>query len=127
MSEAIEKEISAAEERLRLAMLSSDVAVLDELIANDLIFTDHAGSRVTKQDDLNMHRSGAIRCDSIEGSERTVRSLSSQLAAVSVRTRISGIFRGVPTTANLRFTRLWQRSNAGTWQIIVGHSSAIAD
>lgn len=126
MSDAVEEEVAAAEERLRLAMLSSDVAALDDLIADDLIFTDHAGNRVGKQDDLNMHRSGSIRCHSIEPSERTVLRLGPELAAVSVRTTISGIFRDAPTTATLRFTRLWRRFETGRWRIIVGHSSAIA-
>ncbi|MDB4988961.1 MAG: hypothetical protein JWN04_4139 [Myxococcaceae bacterium] len=125
MPTPFEDEIATAEDRLRLAMMSSDVDVLDELIAADLVFTDHTGRRVGKQDDLGMHRSGAIRCNTIEASERTVLRLSDQIAVVSVRTRISGIFRGAPASADLRFTRVWRRSDSGTLQIVAGHSSAI--
>ena len=38
MSEAIKEQILAAEEQLRVAMLGSDVSVLDELLAPELVF-----------------------------------------------------------------------------------------
>lgn len=44
MTNTIETQILEAEERLRLAMLGSDVAALDELLAPDLIFTSHSGT-----------------------------------------------------------------------------------
>lgn len=126
MPTPLETEITAAEDRLRLAMMSSDVDALDELIAPNLVFTDHAGNRLGKQDDLAMHRSGAIRCKTIEASEMTVLKLSDDFAIVSVRARISGVFRGTPASADLRFTRVWRRADPGTWQIVAGHSSVIA-
>jgi len=44
-------QITAAEERLRLAMLASNAGALDELISSDLIFTNHMGQILGKQDD----------------------------------------------------------------------------
>ncbi len=43
MPPAIETQITVSEERLRLAMLASDVGALDELISSDLLFTNHLG------------------------------------------------------------------------------------
>jgi ketosteroid isomerase-like protein len=126
MNTPAEDEIIAAEERLRQAMLASDVGALDELIADDLIFTDHTGQRVAKQDDLQMHRSGAIRCNTIDASERTLSLLGDEVAVVSVLTRISGVFRGAPAVADLRFTRVWRRTPSGSWQIAAGHSSVVS-
>jgi hypothetical protein len=47
--------IENLEEKLRNAMLTSDVAVLDELIADDLVWTMHTGKVVKKPPQLNMN------------------------------------------------------------------------
>ena len=43
MNLTVESQISDAEDRLRSAMLSSNVGVLSELLAPALIFTNHLG------------------------------------------------------------------------------------
>jgi hypothetical protein len=50
--------LRAAERRLQRAQLASDVAALDELIDDRLVFTGPDGKHYTKQDDLRVHRSG---------------------------------------------------------------------
>ncbi len=52
MSKHSKSEIIEIEERLRKAMLNSDVAELDTLIAPELIFTSYLGQLVSKQQDL---------------------------------------------------------------------------
>jgi hypothetical protein len=69
MSKHTESQIIEIEERLRQAMLKSDVAELDALIAPELIFTSYLGQLTTKQEDLDMHRSGRIKIGSITPSE----------------------------------------------------------
>lgn len=61
MNHSIKTQILEAEERLRLAILSSDVNTLDELLAPELIFTNHLGQVLGKQDDLDAHQSGTLR------------------------------------------------------------------
>jgi hypothetical protein len=43
MNRAVEAQILNAEDKLRTAMLSSDVNALDELLAPELVFTNHLG------------------------------------------------------------------------------------
>jgi hypothetical protein len=50
--------LQAAEQRLQAAQLASDVAVLDRLLDDGLLFTGPDGSLLSKEDDLNAHRSG---------------------------------------------------------------------
>ena len=45
MTDTIKQEILEAEERLRQAMLDSDVTALDELLAPELIFTNHTRAK----------------------------------------------------------------------------------
>ena len=119
-----EHQITVAEERLRLAMLNSDVGALDELISPDLIFTNHLGQRISKQDDLELHRSGVIKFHMIEPSERQVKA-SAQFAVVSVRMKLSGVYGGSPFAGDFRYTRIWWLSEGDTWQIVAGHLSAV--
>jgi hypothetical protein len=120
----IEDQIHAAEERLRLAMLAADVESLDALIAPDLVFTTHFGTVISKQDDLDAYRSGALRFQSIEPSEQRVLVLES-VAYVAVRMRVAGAFATVPFAADLRFSRVWQGSAAQTWRVVAGQVTAV--
>lgn len=124
MSTELIHQISLAEERLRLAMLASDCSALSELISPDLIFTNHLGQVCGKQDDLEMHRHGLLTLHTLEPSERCVRA-KGDLAVVSVRMRVAGSFDAVGFDEDLRYTRVWQLSHSGAWEIITGHSCRV--
>ena len=115
--------IETLEDQLQQAMLNSDVAVLDELIADDLVFTMHTGLLIDKQADLDAHRSGIVKFSKVEISDRQIHeyggcvvvTLQAELAGITHEQAFSGIF---------RFTRVWmQRQNR--WQIAAGHVSQV--
>jgi hypothetical protein len=112
------------EERLRQAMLHSDVIELDILIAPELLFTNHLGQVISKQADLDAHRSGLFKFTEITPSERRIQ-LDREFAVVSVLMHIVGSYEGNPVEQNIRFTRVWAISTSGSIQIIAGHTSAI--
>jgi ketosteroid isomerase-like protein len=119
-----EHQIAAAENRLRKAMLASDVEVLDELISSDLIFTDLMGHLCSKEQDLEIHRSGILKFQTLEPSERQLK-VYGEFAAVSVRMKVSSIYDGLPADGDFRFTRIWQLKEGNGWQIVAGHVSAV--
>ncbi|PSB58973.1 nuclear transport factor 2 family protein [Chamaesiphon polymorphus] len=125
MSKPTELQIVEIEERLRQAMLKSDVAELDALIAPELIFTSYLGQLVSKEQDLDMHRSGAIKIESITPSERQIQ-LNEGFSIVSVRTHILGSYEGTAMESDFRFTRVWAVSSVGLLQIVAGHVGTIA-
>jgi hypothetical protein len=47
--EFMQEDIQTLEERLRIAMLNSDVDALDELLSEELLFTNHLGIIVSKE------------------------------------------------------------------------------
>lgn len=49
------------EDQLIKAMLKSDVEALESLIADELLFINHEGQRVTKAQDIEIHASGTIK------------------------------------------------------------------
>jgi ketosteroid isomerase-like protein len=116
-NETIEK----LEERLQQAMLTSDVPVLDELIADDLVWTMHTGQVVNKQFDLDAHRSGLFRFTKVEISDRQIHSYG-DCVVVTLKAELAGTLSGQPFSETYRFTRVWlQRQDR--WQIIAGHVS----
>ncbi len=122
----VEHQIAVAEERLRLAMLTSDLEALDDLISPDLIFTNHFGQVFGKRDDLELHQSGVLKFHMLEPSETQVK-VSAQFAVVSVRMKLSGAYGGSPFAGDLRYTRIWRLAASDSWQIVAGHSSAVQE
>ncbi len=117
--------IETLEEKLQHAMLTSDVAVLDELIADDLVWTMHTGFVSNKQFDLEAHRSGILRFTKVESSDRQIHYYSDNCVVVTLKAELAGMLNGQTFSEFYRFTRVWlQRQNR--WQIIAGHVSQIA-
>jgi hypothetical protein len=121
-----EVDIARLEQRLLDAMLLSDVVELDALLADDLTFTDHEGGVWSKADDLAAHRSGAIRVDSVVASEQRIRVFDGG-AIVTVRLAIVGTFGGHAARGAFLFTRVWIPSRYDGWQVVVAHSTLVAE
>jgi len=117
-------EIKKHEEQLKEAMLQSNVEELDRLLADDLIFTNHLGHIMTKQDDLDAHRSKIIKINAITLSEQKIK-LDYKIAIVTVKAHIVGSFNNQKSENNFRFTRVWRETSDKTWQITAVHSSLI--
>ncbi|MFC4997058.1 nuclear transport factor 2 family protein [Dactylosporangium cerinum] len=114
----------AAERRLQAAQLAGDVAVLDELIDERLVFTGPDGVLYHKEDDLHLHRTGAQKMTAVQEEEL--------LSLVDGRTgvtwfvgRLAGTFKGNDFDGRLRYTRTWLHDDASGWRVVAGHASAI--
>jgi ketosteroid isomerase-like protein len=116
--------LRACEDALRRAQLSSDVDALDKLVDESLVFTGPDGMLYGKGDDLDAHRNGWIRVTRLEPSEEHVQDFG-DLAVISVRMEMAGLFRGEPFSGSFRYTRVWRRFGDG-WRIVAGHVSAVA-
>ena len=118
------EQIKICEDQLKLAMLNSDISALERLISNNLIFTNHLGQLMSKQDDLQAHRSGILKINQITLSEQKIMPLENTVV-VSVKASINGSFDGTSSDNDFRFTRVWSKSDSDSWQVIAGHSSVI--
>lgn len=112
------------EERLRIAQLKSDVAELERLLDDDLMFTALDGAIVGKQDDLELHRSGRLRITRMEPIERRVMILG-DIAVVSAKMNAAASFDGAVSEGLLRYTRVWRAYPDGC-RIVAGHMSALS-
>lgn len=125
MSSLFEMQVINHEEKLRQAMLNSDVAALNDLLADDLIFTSHLGQFLNKQDDLEAHESGIVKIIEIVPSEQHIKVLEGA-AIVSVKVHMLGSIGGSTSEGDFRFTRIWLRKPNEKWQVIAAHSSVVA-
>ncbi|MEM9003180.1 MAG: nuclear transport factor 2 family protein [Cyanobacteria bacterium P01_F01_bin.86] len=125
MSKHSESQILELEERLRQGMLTSNVAELDAIIAPELLFTNYQGQLVSKQQDLDMHRSGVLKLTGLTPSDQHIQ-LCEGFSVVSVQMHLLGSYDDMAIDQHIRFTRVWAMSSAGAIQIIAGHASIVA-
>ncbi|MGB6870955.1 MAG: nuclear transport factor 2 family protein [Acidobacteriaceae bacterium] len=125
MSQTREPLIIELENQLCAAMLASDTKVLGTLLSADLIFTNHLGQLLGKEEDLSAHRSGLLRIDRLLRSEQRIL-VRGSIAIVTVRTQITGVYAGYPANGDLRFTRVWAASSQNQWQVVAAHATAVS-
>ncbi len=113
----------SAETALRQAQLTGDVAALDKVLDEDLVFTGPDGLIYGKRDDLDAHRSGSIRITKLAPSEEHVQEFG-DIVVLSVRMEMRGSFQGAEFSGPFRYTRVWNNTDKG-WRVVAGHVSAI--
>lgn len=109
------------EDKLRNAMLSSNIELLDELIDDDLIFVNHFGQILTKEMDIEAHRSGMLNFSDIKVLDQKSRLLN-QLAITVTRVSLKGTVGSNLIEDEMCYTRVWQETE-GKIKIISGHCS----
>lgn len=114
----MEEEIIKLEEELRFAMLASDVAKLDELIADSLMFIAPNGMIVTKQMDIEAHKSGLQKMTKLSPSEQQIK-VYDNCAIVTVKMEIEGTYGDTSISGNYRYIRTWSQTN-GALKVVAG-------
>lgn len=125
MNPEIEAQIRASEERLYRAMQASDVAELDALIADDLLFAAPTGDLATKEMDLELHRTGGTQFHEFTPRELEIRVWSEEFALASAKIFLSATFLGQTFAGDYRYTRVWRKGPRG-WQVVGGSVAAMS-
>lgn len=122
---SVRLEIEGAEERLRRAMLASDVALLEDLLSDACVFTNQDGMRLSKADDLTAHRSSLLEIDRLEVRDEPIIRILGNSAIVCVTTELAGAYDGEAFGGVFAYTRLWHRTD-GRWRVEAAHCSSAA-
>lgn len=125
MNPEIEEQIRASEERLYSALRASNVAELEALIADDLLFAGPTGMLATKELDLELHRTGGTQFYEFTPEELVIRVWSEEFALASARIFLRGTFLGQAFAGDYRYTRIWRKNPRG-WQIVAGSVTAMS-
>jgi hypothetical protein len=123
MDPALETEIVAREESLLRAITTNDVALLDDLLHDDLLFNGPDGSTGTKAIDLANYRSGGIQLRRAEASDRIMSAIGDDVV-VAVTVTLEGSYLGVQVDGRYRYLRVWKRVG-GAWRVIGGSVVAV--
>ncbi|MBA5763098.1 nuclear transport factor 2 family protein [Vibrio sp. 404] len=117
------QEVINAEHRLKASMIGSDIAALDSLLADNLVFINHFGHRVSKQDDLALHQSGLLSISSIELSDLQIEPHGNSVL-VYVNADIVGTYNGADASGRFVFSRVWLKEY-GKIQVVSAHSTML--
>jgi hypothetical protein len=120
---SISSPVHALEERLRPATVQSNLAELESLVDDDLLFVGPDGRVHTMADDLQVHRSDVQRVTQAEWLEVLTRLHGSTCITV-VEAWLAGNFGGEPFSGCFRYVRTWVMREDG-WRIVAGSVTAI--
>jgi hypothetical protein len=118
-------ELHTAERALQAAQLASDVAELDRLIDDRLVFTGPDGRLYSKADDLRLHGSGEQKMSGVEEEDLTVL-VAGNTGVTCFLGTVSGVLSGAEFSARVRYTRTWIYDDSHGWRLIAGHVSGVS-
>ena len=118
MDATLEAEIIRRENELLAAVTSNDVALLDDLLHDDLLFNGPDGQTGTKALDLANYRSGGIQLRRAEARDRLISAIGDDVV-VAVTVALEGSYLGFRVDGSYRYLRVWKRIG-GAWRVIAG-------
>ncbi|KZW99744.1 cytochrome P450 [Pseudoalteromonas luteoviolacea] len=104
----ITKQTLKAEQKLKSAMLSSDTEQLAKLLADNLVFINHQGLRLSNQDDLDLHASGLLCIKSTMLEDLNIMTMG-DMAIGHVNADITGEYDGQNANGQFAFKRVWTK------------------
>jgi ketosteroid isomerase-like protein len=110
------RQIEAMENQWRDAQLTGNVAEMSKLLSDDFFGISMTGEVNTKATQLERMRNRVLVISKIELSDMKVKVIGST-AVVTSRAEVLGVNDGVPMTGSFRYTRVYQRTASGLWQI----------
>jgi hypothetical protein len=112
-----EKDVVAAVEFLRKAMLDGDKAALDKIAAPELTYGHSSGTLEDKAAFIDALVSGRNDFVTIDLSEQTVKLVGNDLALVRHKLKAQTNNGGTPGTANIGILLVWQKQQ-GQWKLL---------
>lgn len=113
------------EEMLRSAMLSNNIELLEELLSDELIFVNHLGQWLSKEEDINVHRSKSLDIAGLEVLEQEVK-LFQELAVTVTKVALNGaLATGESIGGEYSYTRVW-KDVEGKLKVVSCHCSSSA-
>jgi len=107
------------------AMAQKDIATLNELIADDLIYTHSSARLDTKQSLIGNMESGSTVYTAVEPSDVKAQDLGDAVVLTG-SCRISVTAQGRPNSFSVRFTDVYA-NKGGQWQMITWQSTRLPE
>ncbi|MFJ6412246.1 nuclear transport factor 2 family protein [Terribacillus saccharophilus] len=111
------------EQELLEAMQTRDIFALDTFLHDDLVFINHEGSYVTKEMDLEAHRTLAVRYTKVSSTDLQIKPTKDGAVTISC-IRLEGQEGDEKISGDFIYTRVWQLIGE-QYQVIAGHCSML--
>ena len=121
MTDNKKAEILALEEARRNAMLQSDVATLDRLVSDVMIYTHSSGGKDTKASWLGKLNAGSLRYENLVFSDLSV-IVVNDTALLTGRMNATAVHSGKPTIVDSLYLAVWVRQATG-WQLVAAQGT----
>jgi ketosteroid isomerase-like protein len=119
-------EIDQLEDAWRNAMLKGNSAVLESLLADDYTGITAMGVIQTKEQTLDILKSGTLQLTAISISDRKVR-IYGTTAVVTSLAELTGSRNDQERSGRYRYTRVYVRNSQGQWKIVSFEASRIQE
>jgi ketosteroid isomerase-like protein len=119
-------EIDLLEDAWRNALLKSNVAAMDALLADDYMAITASGTLQTRDEALASLRSGQTHITALNVSDRKVRFYRTT-ALVTSLAQVKGTIGGRDISGSYRYTRVYVRDDKGQWKVVSFEASRIRD
>ena len=116
-----QSEILALEEARRNAMLQSDVATLDRLVSDMMIYTHSSGGKDTKASWLGKLTAGSLRYENLIFSDLSV-IVVNDTALLTGRMNATAVHSGKPSIVDSLYLAVWVRQPTG-WQLVAAQGT----
>ncbi|MGH6742037.1 MAG: nuclear transport factor 2 family protein [Bradyrhizobium sp.] len=117
--------VIALDKKRMTAMAEKDIATLNELIADDLVYTHSSARLDTKQSLIGNMESGSTVYTSVVPSDVKAQDLGDTVVLTG-SCRISVNAGGRPNSFGVRFTDVYAR-RGGSWQMVTWQSTRLPD
>ncbi len=119
----VEQEIHELENSRYRAMVSNDLITLDQVLADDLLYTHSSAVVDTKSSYMETLRNGSVRYLSAERQQETTR-VYADVVVVHGRMKAHIVVNGTEKAIHNVFTCIWARKPVG-WQMVNWSSTPI--
>ncbi len=112
-----EQQIATLEDQSRDAALKADTAFLEKTLADDYVgISGMTGGLMTRDQAIQLRKSGDIKYDSIDVGDRKIR-IYGNTAVVTSEATVKGTMKGQDISGDYRGTRVWVKQK-GTWKAV---------
>ena len=115
-----EKEVIETEKQRFIALVSDDFAVLDHVLADDLVYTHSSGKSDTKQSYMQSLREGKTKYKAMDTQEQKVR-LYGNTAVINGKCLMNVTSNGAVINTLLAYTSVYVRTG-NQWQLVAWQS-----
>jgi ketosteroid isomerase-like protein len=111
-----EEQVKALQGRAIEALLKSNTSFFEKYFADDIVIIHGTGAVVTKAQDIQNLKSGALKYESYEVNDRKIRVYGNTAVVNDVAT-VKGLIASKPFNGDFRVTWVWVKLN-GNWKIV---------